>query len=181
MICHSHRDGSWSRHWCGVGATRRSASVLSIATGGRESHRDAIRASSRFRSASSFELGPAIPTFGYPSNFILGTTKHTHTAAMVPGRFCFDEEVFSAEPFDAAEFLEDCRARWPMGTIDEDLRQFQKALENQLVAIINEDYTEFLQLSSKLKGVDEAVSSVRAPILAVVERVEQVQKAMVRC
>ena len=100
---------------------------------------------------------------------------------MVPGRFCFDEEVFSAEPFDAAEFLEDCRARWPMGTIDEDLRQFQKALENQLVAIINEDYTEFLQLSSKLKGVDEAVSSVRAPILAVVERVEQVQKAMVRC
>ena len=100
---------------------------------------------------------------------------------MVLGRFCFDEEAFSVEPFDVAEFLEDCRARWPMGTIDEDLRQFQKALENQLVAIINEDYAEFLQLSSKLKGVDEAVSSVRAPIQAVLERVEEVQRAVVRC
>uniref|UniRef100_M4BZJ7 Conserved oligomeric Golgi complex subunit 2 n=2 Tax=Hyaloperonospora arabidopsidis (strain Emoy2) TaxID=559515 RepID=M4BZJ7_HYAAE len=97
---------------------------------------------------------------------------------MVLGRFCFDEEAFSVEPFDVAEFLEDCRARWPMGTIDEDLRQFQKALENQLVAIINEDYAEFLQLSSKLKGVDEAVSSVRAPIQAVLERVEEVQRAV---
>uniref|UniRef100_A0AAV1V0S2 Conserved oligomeric Golgi complex subunit 2 n=1 Tax=Peronospora matthiolae TaxID=2874970 RepID=A0AAV1V0S2_9STRA len=97
---------------------------------------------------------------------------------MVLGRFCFDEEAFAVEPFDVAEFLEDCRARWPMGTIDEDLRQFQKALENQLVAIINKDYAEFLQLSSKLKGVDEAVSSICAPIQAVLERVEEVQRAM---
>lgn len=50
----------------------------------------------------------------------------------------------------------------------------------QLVAIINEDYAEFLQLSSKLKGVDEAVSSVRSPILAILKRVDQVQLAMVQ-
>lgn len=48
------------------------------------------------------------------------------------------------------------------------------------MAIINEDYAEFLQLSSKLKGVDEAVSSVRSPILAILKRVDQVQSAMVR-
>ncbi|KAJ8530498.1 hypothetical protein ON010_g14414 [Phytophthora cinnamomi] len=65
-----------------------------------------------------------------------------------------------------------------METIHQDLKQFQTALENQLVAIINEDYAEFLQLSSKLKGVDEAVSSVRAPILAVLKRVDEAQHAM---
>ncbi|KAE8895851.1 hypothetical protein PF005_g2217 [Phytophthora fragariae] len=94
------------------------------------------------------------------------------------GKYCFEEEAFSVEGFEVGAFLEDCRARSPMETIHQDLKQFQTALENQLVAIINEDYAEFLQLSSKLKGVDEAVSSVRAPILAVLKRVDEVQHAM---
>ncbi|KAG1708405.1 hypothetical protein DVH05_025083 [Phytophthora capsici] len=97
---------------------------------------------------------------------------------MVLGKYCFDEQDFSGETFEVAAFLEDCRAHSPMETIHQDLKQFQTALENQLVAIINEDYAEFLQLSSKLKGVDEAVSSVRAPILAVLKRVDEVQHAM---
>ncbi|KAG6590709.1 putative conserved oligomeric Golgi complex subunit [Phytophthora cinnamomi] len=97
---------------------------------------------------------------------------------MVLGKFCFEEEAFSGEGFEVGAFLEDCRARSPMETIHQDLKQFQTALENQLVAIINEDYAEFLQLSSKLKGVDEAVSSVRAPILAVLKRVDEAQHAM---
>ncbi|RLN74968.1 hypothetical protein BBJ28_00009524, partial [Nothophytophthora sp. Chile5] len=94
------------------------------------------------------------------------------------GKYCFDEEAFSGEEFQVAAFLEECRARSPMETIHQDLKQFQTSLENQLVAIINEDYAEFLQLSSKLKGVDEAVSSVRAPILAILKRVDDVQIAM---
>ncbi|KAJ0409743.1 hypothetical protein ATCC90586_001056 [Pythium insidiosum] len=48
----------------------------------------------------------------------------------------------------------------------------------ELVAIINEDYTEFLQLSSRLQGVDEAVSSVRAPLQAILHRVDQAHEAM---
>ncbi|ETO78126.1 hypothetical protein F444_06786 [Phytophthora nicotianae P1976] len=98
--------------------------------------------------------------------------------SMVLGKYCFDEEAFSGEIFEVGAFLEDCRTHSPMETIHQDLKQFQTALENQLVAIINEDYAEFLQLSSKLKGVDEAVSSVRAPILAVLKRVDEVQSAM---
>ncbi|CAH0477784.1 unnamed protein product [Peronospora belbahrii] len=97
---------------------------------------------------------------------------------MVRGTYCFDEKAFSVDVFDVTKFLEDCRTRSPLETIYQDLKQFQTALENQLVAIINEDYAEFLQLSSKLKGVDEAVSSVRAPILAVLKRVDEVQDAM---
>ncbi|KAI9922557.1 hypothetical protein PsorP6_002645 [Peronosclerospora sorghi] len=94
------------------------------------------------------------------------------------GKYCFDEEAFSVETFEVTAFLEACRTRSPMETIYQDLKHFQTTLENQLVAIINEDYTEFLQLSSKLKGVDEAVSSVRAPILAALKRVDEVQNAM---
>lgn len=97
---------------------------------------------------------------------------------MVLSKYCFDEEAFSKEVFDVGNFLETCRAHSPMESIYQDLKQFQSALENQLVAIINEDYAEFLQLSSKLKGVDEAVSGVRAPILTVIRRVDDVQNTM---
>lgn len=133
---------------------------------------------------------------------------------MVLGKYCFDVDAFATDEFSVATFLEDCRARNPMETVHQDLRDFQTSLENQvrpcvlalhwhgrfllctlcsrascarrlycsqLVAIINEDYAEFLQLSSKLKGVDEAVSSVRAPILAILKRVDLVQQALVRC
>ncbi|KAL7683081.1 putative COG complex component, COG2, oligomeric Golgi complex, subunit 2 [Plasmopara halstedii] len=97
---------------------------------------------------------------------------------MVSGKYCFDEESFSEETFDVGTFLENYRTRNPMETIYQDLKQFQAALENQLVSIIDKDYAEFLQLSSKLKDVDEAVSSVRAPILVVIDRVDDVQHTM---
>ncbi|KUF99239.1 hypothetical protein AM588_10011295 [Phytophthora nicotianae] len=97
---------------------------------------------------------------------------------MVLGKYCFDEEAFSGEIFEVGAFLEDCRTHSPMETIHQDLKQFQTALENQLVAIINEDYAEFLQLSSKLKGVDEAVSSaaLQNKIQSQLQTAEDLQK-----
>uniref|UniRef100_K3WK84 Conserved oligomeric Golgi complex subunit 2 n=1 Tax=Globisporangium ultimum (strain ATCC 200006 / CBS 805.95 / DAOM BR144) TaxID=431595 RepID=K3WK84_GLOUD len=93
-------------------------------------------------------------------------------------KYCFDVDAFAADEFSVAAFLEDCRTHNPMETVHQDLKDFQTSLENQLVAIINEDYAEFLQLSSKLKGVDEAVSSVRLPILAILKRVDLTQLAV---
>lgn len=48
------------------------------------------------------------------------------------GSYCFDVEAFAAEEFDLGVFLEECRARNPMETIHQDLKQFQTALENQV-------------------------------------------------
>lgn len=47
------------------------------------------------------------------------------------GKYCFDAEAFAEPEFDLSSFLEDCRARHPMETIHQDLKQFQTALENQ--------------------------------------------------
>lgn len=47
------------------------------------------------------------------------------------GKYCFDAEAFAEPAFDLASFLEECRARHPMETIHQDLKQFQTALENQ--------------------------------------------------
>lgn len=51
---------------------------------------------------------------------------------MVAGRYCFDVDAFAADEFSVAAFLEECRARNPMETVHQDLRDFQTSLENQV-------------------------------------------------
>jgi len=48
-----------------------------------------------------------------------------------------------------------------------------------LVAIIDKDYAEFLHLSVKLKGVNNAVASLRPPLLLIMQRVQDVKNAAV--
>ena len=48
-----------------------------------------------------------------------------------------------------------------------------------MVAIIDNDYAEFLQLSIKLKGVNSSVLSLRTPLSQILERVQAVKESAV--
>ncbi|KDO27791.1 hypothetical protein SPRG_07390 [Saprolegnia parasitica CBS 223.65] len=91
--------------------------------------------------------------------------------------YCFPPTAFEAEAFRPLEFLEECQSRHPIAQVHRDLEAFKRSLENQLVAIIDKDYAEFLQLSTKLKGVNSAVSSLREPLVVIMDRVLAVQAA----
>ncbi|ETV95516.1 hypothetical protein, variant 2 [Aphanomyces invadans] len=91
--------------------------------------------------------------------------------------YCFEEAAFEADDFHPATFLEECQSRSPIVQVHHDLENFMQSLENQLVAIIDKDYAEFLQLSVKLKGVNSAVLSLRSPLLHILERVHAVKAA----
>ncbi|ETV81354.1 hypothetical protein H257_05897 [Aphanomyces astaci] len=91
--------------------------------------------------------------------------------------YCFEEAAFEADDFHAATFLEECQSRSPIVQVHHDLEKLMQSLENQLVAIIDKDYAEFLQLSVKLKGVNSAVLSLRSPLLQILERVHAVKTA----
>ncbi|KAF0688242.1 Aste57867_20112 [Aphanomyces stellatus] len=92
-------------------------------------------------------------------------------------QYCFDDAAFEAESFNASNFLEECQSRNPIAQVHRDLEKFMQSLENQLVAIIDKDYAEFLQLSIKLKGVNSAALSLRSPLLQILERVQAVKAA----
>ncbi|OQR93735.1 conserved oligomeric Golgi complex subunit [Achlya hypogyna] len=91
--------------------------------------------------------------------------------------YCFREAAFEGETFSPIEFLEECQGRNPIAAVHRDLEAFKRSLENQLVAIIDKDYAEFLQLSTKLRGVNTAVSSLRDPLVQILDRVLAVQAA----
>ncbi|KAF0731796.1 hypothetical protein Ae201684P_006017 [Aphanomyces euteiches] len=91
--------------------------------------------------------------------------------------YCFDASAFDAAEFNATLFLEECQGRNPIAQVHRDLELFMQSLENQMVAIIDKDYAEFLQLSIKLKGVNSSVLSLRTPLSQILERVQAVKES----
>ena len=61
-------------------------------------------------------------------------------------------------------FIADCRKRVPLESVRTDLREYSSSLENELVELINKDYTDFVNLSSNLAGIDEVLNELREPL-----------------
>lgn len=86
------------------------------------------------------------------------------TRAAAP--LCFAKEALAAPDFAPESFIADCRRRVPLESLLTDLRAFAATLEHELVELINEDYADFVSLSSNLTGIDRQVSDLRTGLLA---------------
>lgn len=60
----------------------------------------------------------------------------------------------------------------PLETLDAQLAAHAEALRARLVEVVNDDYDEFVSLSTKLVDVDGAVFKLQSPLLDIKERVE---------
>jgi hypothetical protein len=69
----------------------------------------------------------------------------------------FKKDVFSSPAFDPEAYISDLRRFVPFETLRAELSVHLGALKNELVELINRDYTDFVNLSTKLVDVDTAV------------------------
>lgn len=76
----------------------------------------------------------------------------------------FKKEAFSSRAFDPESYIADLRRFVPFETLRAELRGHLGALKNELVELINRDYTDFVNLSTKLVDVDGAVLRMRLPL-----------------
>ena len=53
----------------------------------------------------------------------------------------------------------------PLETLSSQLQQYLTVLKGKLVEVINEDYNDFVSLSTKLVNVDGAVTQMQKPLL----------------
>ena len=60
----------------------------------------------------------------------------------------------------------------PLEALESQLSQHAQALRNRLVEVVNQDYDEFVSLSTKLVDVDSAVAKLQVPLLEIKSRVE---------
>ncbi|KAG0568570.1 hypothetical protein KC19_6G029700 [Ceratodon purpureus] len=76
----------------------------------------------------------------------------------------FKKDAFSSPAFDPEAYISDLRRFVPFETLRAELRGHLGGLKNELVELINRDYTDFVNLSTKLVDVDGAVLRMRMPL-----------------
>uniref|UniRef100_A0A061S4J7 Conserved oligomeric Golgi complex subunit 2 n=1 Tax=Tetraselmis sp. GSL018 TaxID=582737 RepID=A0A061S4J7_9CHLO len=84
-------------------------------------------------------------------------------------------EQFLEPNFDADTYVGELQRYVPLETLKLELDEHMSFLQNHLVEVINEDYDDFVSLSTKLVNVDGAVLRMRKPLTELRERLVEVQ------
>ena len=66
---------------------------------------------------------------------------------------------------DALTKIFSCKNQVPLETLSAELQRYVTVLKGKLVEVINEDYNDFVSLSTKLVNVDGAVTQMQKPLL----------------
>jgi len=84
---------------------------------------------------------------------------------MVESRFLFEESEFEDPEFAAAKFVAKYKRVTSLTSLKEDLHRFCGVLKNKLYATINEEYKNFITITTKLDGADQRVDLLRQPLV----------------
>ncbi|XP_062168927.1 conserved oligomeric Golgi complex subunit 2 [Alnus glutinosa] len=85
----------------------------------------------------------------------------------------FKPSLFLSLTFDSESYVSELRTFVPFDTLRSELQAHLAALHHELVDLINRDYADFVNLSTKLVDVDAAVVRMRAPLVELREKIDQ--------
>ncbi|PON72169.1 COG complex component [Trema orientale] len=85
----------------------------------------------------------------------------------------FKPELFLSPDFDSESYISELRTFVPFDTLRSELQSHLSSLNHELIDLINRDYADFVNLSTKLVDVDAAVVRMRAPLVELREKIEQ--------
>lgn len=74
--------------------------------------------------------------------------------------------LFLQADFNAEEYVSYLRRSVPLETLSSELQKYVTVLKGKLVEVINEDYNDFVSLSTKLVNVDGVVTQMQKPLLS---------------
>uniref|UniRef100_A0A914XIZ7 Conserved oligomeric Golgi complex subunit 2 n=1 Tax=Plectus sambesii TaxID=2011161 RepID=A0A914XIZ7_9BILA len=77
-------------------------------------------------------------------------------------QLCFNRAEFTRADFNVEHFLNALRRRTTLEQIQADLRLYLKILQNSMIELINEDYADFVNLSSNLVNLRATVDKLGA-------------------
>ncbi|KAK6108157.1 conserved oligomeric Golgi complex component family protein [Brugia pahangi] len=99
-----------------------------------------------------------------------GSTKVNHAVFASQSNFlteshlCFNKDQFSRTDFIVERFLKLARRRASLQQIHNDLRVYLKIVQNSMIELINDDYADFVNLSSNLVGLKETIDKLTKDI-----------------
>ncbi|XP_021298350.1 conserved oligomeric Golgi complex subunit 2 isoform X2 [Herrania umbratica] len=84
----------------------------------------------------------------------------------------FKPSLFLSPNFDSESYITELRSFVPFDTLRSELRAHLSSLNHELIDLINRDYADFVNLSTKLVDVDSAVLRMRAPLLELRDKIQ---------
>lgn len=95
-----------------------------------------------------------------------------------PKDLCFTELDFIQKNFNVDTFLQEHRKNIKLEAMRDDLGLYLKMLRSAMIDLINRDYTDFVNLSSNLIGLDKAINDLQVPLGQLREEVMQVRQTL---
>ncbi|KAF6150046.1 hypothetical protein GIB67_002828 [Kingdonia uniflora] len=82
------------------------------------------------------------------------------------------KNLFHQSNFDSETYITDLRTFVPLENLSSELRSHLSSLKHELLELINRDYADFVNLSTKLVDVEGAILRMRAPLTELREKIE---------
>jgi hypothetical protein len=79
-------------------------------------------------------------------------------------QFAFEKTQFARPDFTVQRFIYLAGKRSNLEQIHADLRAYLRDLQNSMVGLINDDYADFVNLSSKLAALKDSIDKVSSDI-----------------
>lgn len=90
----------------------------------------------------------------------------------------FKKDVFLQSDFESESYIADLRRFIALDTLRAELRGHLAVLKNELVELINRDYADFVNLTTKLVDVEGAVLRMRTPLTELKAKISSVRDSI---
>ncbi|CAJ0568088.1 unnamed protein product, partial [Mesorhabditis spiculigera] len=77
---------------------------------------------------------------------------------------CFNKAHFTRADFNVERFMNLARRRATLKEIHNDLRAYLRSIQNGMIELINDDYADFVHLSSNLVALQESIDKIEADL-----------------
>ncbi|GFQ81263.1 conserved oligomeric Golgi complex subunit 2 [Trichonephila clavata] len=91
---------------------------------------------------------------------------------------CFNKDDFLSDNFCIDRFISECRKHALLDTMRDDLNMYHKMLCTAMIELLNKDYTDFVNLSSNLAGLDKSLKKLSLPLQALKTEIEVTKKTL---
>nr|XP_058947460.1 conserved oligomeric Golgi complex subunit 2-like [Pocillopora verrucosa] len=89
---------------------------------------------------------------------------HEEIVPREPTSAVFSRADFMKESFSVDSFVGNCKGSVPLEVLKSNLDEYLKALKHALIELINEDYADFVNLSTNLVGMDKSIANLSVPL-----------------
>ncbi|XP_028395928.1 conserved oligomeric Golgi complex subunit 2-like isoform X2 [Dendronephthya gigantea] len=92
-----------------------------------------------------------------------------------PQSSCFSRNDFMQDDFQVDKFVAECKKIVPLNVFKKELDDYLRLLKNALIELINQDYADFVNLSTNLVGMDKAINNLTIPLGQLREEILSIQ------